>query len=172
MRCHQRGAQVSALILTLATSAAHAQYEKTPWPAALPSPVIQMTDLNEQTWNTAELKGRLVVLNFWATWCGPCKQELPSLQTMSDASAGNPVVITVDVKEPASKVTGFILGNRVRLPVVLDKSGEIARQWGVRVFPTTVLIGADGKARWRIQGALDWNGPEARAWVNGLKNDQ
>jgi thiol-disulfide isomerase/thioredoxin len=172
MRCHRWGAQVSALILALATSAAHAQYEKSAWPAALPSPVIQMTDLNDQPWNTADLKGKLVVLNFWATWCGPCKQELPSLQALSDTSGGNPVVITVDVKEPASKVTTFVIGNRIRLPVVLDKSGELARQWSVRVFPTTVLIGPDGQARWRIQGALNWNGPEARAWINGLKLDQ
>ncbi|WP_228768118.1 TlpA disulfide reductase family protein [Limnohabitans sp. DM1] len=160
------------VVLALVASAAQAQYEKSAWPASLPSPVIQMTDLNEQTWNTADLKGKLVVLNFWATWCGPCKQELPSLQALSDASGGNPVVITVDVKESASKVTTFVFGNRIRLPVVLDKSGEIARQWGVRVFPTTVLIGADGQARWRIQGALNWNGPEARAWLNGLKLDQ
>ncbi|PUE07083.1 hypothetical protein B9Z51_14475 [Limnohabitans sp. T6-5] len=166
------GVEMAGVVLALAAGAAQAQYEKSAWPAASPSPVIQMTDLNDQPWNTAELKGKLVVLNFWATWCGPCKQELPSLQALSDASGGNPVVITVDVKEPASKVTTFVFGNRIRLPVVLDKSGEIARQWGVRAFPTTVLIGADGQARWRIQGALDWNGPEARAWVNGLKLDQ
>jgi thiol-disulfide isomerase/thioredoxin len=160
------------VLMALAASAAQAQYEKKAWPASVPTPQIQMADLNDQPWNTTELKGKLVVLNFWATWCGPCKQELPSLQALSDASAGNPVVITVDVKESASKVTSFIVGNRIRLPVVLDKSGELARQWGVRVFPTTVLIGADGQARWRIDGALDWNGPEARAWIKSLKLDQ
>ena len=157
------------VLMALATTAAQAQYQKLAWPASVPTPQIQMTDLNDQPWNAAELKGKLVVLNFWATWCGPCKQELPSLQALSDASAGNPVVITVDVKESASKVTSFILGNRILLPVVLDKSGEIARQWGVCVFPTAVLIGADGQARWRIQGALDWNGPEAHAWIKSLK---
>ncbi len=166
------GVRSVGVLMALAASAAQAQYEKAAWPASVLTPQIQMTDLNDQSWNTAELKGKLIVLNFWATWCGPCKQELPSLQGLHDASGGNPVVITVDVKEPASKVTSFIIGNRLRLPVVLDKSGELARQWGVRVFPTTVLIGTDGQARWRINGALDWNGAEARAWISSLKLDQ
>jgi len=69
---------------------AQAQFQKTPWPPAQPTPALELTDLQGQRWTNASLKGRAVVLNFWATWCPPCKEELPSLQTLHEIVAGSP----------------------------------------------------------------------------------
>ena len=147
---------------------AQAQFEKTRWPARQPTPVIEWQDLQGQRWSSASLKGRAVVLNFWATWCAPCKEELPSLQTLHEISGGNPVVLGINVREPASRVSRYIKSTGLDFPVVLDVQGQWAQQWGVTVYPTTVLIGADGKARWRVQGDVDWSGKEAEGWLKSL----
>ncbi len=164
-----------ALLACLAQSLAHAQFDKTPWLRTQATPAIDMVDLHGHRWTSAALKGRVVVRNFWATWCGPCKEEMPSLQALqkdpsqgpSDASPA--VVIGINVKEMPSTVRRFLAAQHLDLPVVLDPQGDLTRQWGVRIYPTTVLIGADGRARWRVVGDLDWNGPIARAWVKELQ---
>ena len=153
--------------LVLSTSA-QAQFDKTPWPARQATPRIDWQDLQGQKWTTASLKGKAVVVNFWATWCAPCKEELPSLQTLHEISGGNPVVMGINVREPASRVTRYMKSTGLDFPVVLDAQGTLAQQWGVTVFPTTVLIGVDGKAQWRVRGDVDWSGREAETWLKPL----
>ena len=153
--------------LVLGTSA-QAQFDKTPWPARQATPSIDWQDLQGQKWTTASLKGKAVVVIFWATWCAPCKEELPSLQTLHEISGGNPVVLGINVREPASRVTRYMKSTGLDFPVVLDAQGTLAQQWGVTVFPTTVLIGVDGKAQWRVRGDVDWSGREAETWLKPL----
>ena len=154
---------------------AHAQFDKTPWPRSQATPKMDMVDVQGQRWTSADLKGRVVVLNFWATWCGPCKEEMPSLQALhkgrvdGQSDATHAVVIGINVKETASTVRRFMSAQHLDLPVVLDAQGDLTRQWGVRIYPTTVLIGPDGRARWRVVGDLDWNGPTARKWLKELQ---
>lgn len=147
---------------------AHAQFDKTPWPVRQATPAIDWQDLQGQKWTTASLKGKAVVINFWATWCAPCKEELPSLQTLHEISGGNPVVIGINVREPVSRVSRYLKSTGLDLPVVLDAQGALAQQWGVTVYPTTVLIGADGQAQWRVRGDVDWSGREAEGWLKPL----
>ena len=78
-------------------------------------------------------------------------------------------MIGINVKESASTVRRFVAAQHLDFPVVLDPQGDLTRQWGVRIYPTTVLIGPDGRARWRVVGDLDWNGPIARAWLKALQ---
>ena len=156
----------AALLLT--SLGAWAQFDKQAWPAKTPSPALNLQDLQGRTWTSAGLKGRVVVLNFWATWCAPCKEEMPTLQDLHDSPQA-PVVIAVNVKEPKSRVQTFLSQRNLSLPVVLDERGDLARQWGVRVYPTTVLIAPDGQARWRVLGDLDWDGLQAEAWIKDLQ---
>ena len=147
---------------------AQAQFQKTPWPANQPTPVLDLTDLQGQRWSNANLKGRAVVLNFWATWCAPCKEELPSLQTLHELGGGDPVVIGVNVRETASHVKRFIAATGMTFPVVLDPQGELAKRFGVSAYPTSLLIAPDGQIRWRILGEVDWTGAEAGRWISAL----
>jgi thiol-disulfide isomerase/thioredoxin len=147
---------------------AQAQFQKTPWPAAQAAPPIDLMDMNGQRWNAERLKGRTVVINFWATWCAPCKEELPSLQVLHELSGGEPLIIGVNVRETASHVKRFLKATGIEFPVVPDPQGDLARRWGVSVYPTTVLVGPDGRARWRIQGEVDWTGAEAARWLSAL----
>lgn len=145
---------------------AHAQFDKRPWTGAMPA--IDMVDMQGQRWSHASLKGKTVVLNFWATWCPPCKEELPSLQALHDMGGDGPVVIGINVRETASHVRRYLASTGMGFPVVLDPQAELARRWGVSAFPTTVLIGPDGRARWRVVGEVDWSGPEAGRWIAAL----
>ena len=90
------------------------------------------------------------------------------MQALHD-SPDPPVVLGINVKEPRGRVNAFLHTTQLSLPVVLDEQGDLARQWGVRIYPTTVLLGPDGQARWRVVGDLDWNGPLAHEWLLALK---
>ena len=168
---HQLGRRFCSIWIwgwLLLSTSVQAQFDKTPWPARQATPNIDWQDLQGQKWTTASLKGKAVVVNFWATWCAPCKEELPSLQTLHEISGGNPVVLGINVREPASRVTRYMKSTGLDFPVVLDAQGTLAQQWGVTVFPTTVLIGVDGKAQWRVRGDVDWSGREAETWLKPL----
>lgn len=139
-------------------------YQVVPWPARLAAPALEGTDLNGQRWRLADLRGKAVLINFWASWCEPCRAEMPALQTLAEVYGPDKlVVLTVNFKESAAKVTQFVQATGLHLPVLADPAGDIARRWGVSVFPTTVLIGADGQARQRVRGEFDWLGREAEA---------
>ena len=97
----------------------------------------------------ASLRGKPVVLNFWATWCGPCRAEIPDLVALHEGNA-DVVVLEVNVREELAAIEDFAAEFGMMMPVVLDQEGEIGRAYGVRNMPTTVFIKADGTigARW------------------------
>ena len=132
-------------------------------------PAIEWVDVSGKSWSLDQLKGKSVAVNFWATWCAPCLEELPSLQTLLEFSRGSDVVVlTVNVKDPLSRIQQFVSRNGFTFPVVSDRQGAMARQWGVKVFPTSVLISPQGKPVWVIEGAVDWAGQDAGEWIRGL----
>ena len=157
-----------ALWLAACVLPAAAQFQKTPWPAEQATPALDLTDLQGQHFTSERLKGRAVVLNFWATWCPPCKEELPSLQTLHEIGGGDPVVIGINVRETASRVRRYLSSTGISFPVVLDPQAELARHFGVTAFPTTLLIAPDGQIRWRVVGEVDWSGREASQWISAL----
>ncbi len=148
---------------------AHAQFEKTPWPSKQKTPSYLFKDSDGLEHKPENLRGKKVVLNFWATWCAPCKEELPSLQLFSDLQNPNQVVvITINVKEPVSRAQRFMKSNQMTLPLVSDTQGELAQKFGVKVFPTTLLLDSKGQVQWRITGEVDWTSAAPQTWVNSL----
>lgn len=89
---------------------------------------------------------KLVILNFFATWCGPCRQEMPEFNRFVARSAGKPVIlVSIDAKEEPQLVDKFVKDLKVTFPVGIDASGEVLAKFGVRSFPTTVIVGVDGR---------------------------
>lgn len=125
--------------------------------------------MDGKVWKLKDLRGRAVLLNFWASWCEPCRAEMPSLQALAEREgAQRLVVLAINLKEPAEAIQRFVQGTQLRLPVVPDPQGDMARAWGVSVFPSTVLVGADGRVRAVVRGELDWTGATAQGLVAPL----
>lgn len=146
-----------------------ADYDVTRWPAGQAAPVLQALDLQGKVWRLSELRGRAVVLNFWATWCPPCRAEMPTLQQLAEIYGPEKlVVLAVNVSEGPRRINQYVQASGLTLPVLLDANGEIARQWGANVLPTTILIDAAGRPRQRLRGEVDWTGREATALIEPL----
>lgn len=155
----------SCLLLAAAAAPAH---EAQPWPKAQPSPELSLIDAQGHTWKLADLRGKPVLINFWASWCEPCRAELPSLQTIFDLYGGQLVVLAVNFKERGERATQFMRAAGLSLPTPLDRDGAAAKEWGVKIFPTSILVDAEGRVRWRITGEVDWSGREAAGWIEPL----
>ncbi|HEX2540044.1 MAG TPA: TlpA disulfide reductase family protein [Caldimonas sp.] len=140
-----------------------------PWLAGRPVPPLDLVDLDGKRWRLDALAGKVVVLNFWATWCEPCRTEMPSLEAMAARRAGSGVsVLTVNYKEPPEVIRAFLAKLPLKLPILLDPDGDATFDWTPRVFPSTVLIGRNGQPSQVVLGDLDWSGPEANALLDPL----
>lgn len=144
-------------------------FELSEWPRGTATPAMATLDLQGHPVQLSDFRGRAVLLNFWASWCEPCRTEMPMLQDLPSLIGEDRIaVIALNFKEPPQRVLRFVQQTRLSLPVWLDPLGEHARAWGVRVFPTTVLIDRQGRARQRVRGEVDWSSREALGWVDRL----
>ena len=144
-------------------------YEMLTWPANKPVPALEGTDLTGHAWRLADLRGKAVLINFWASWCSPCLAEMPSLQTMGELYGTDKVVVlAVNFKESITVVQRYSLRTNLSLPVLLDPTGALARAWGATVFPTTVLVAADGRVAGVVRGEFDWTGTQAAKLLETL----
>jgi thiol-disulfide isomerase/thioredoxin len=158
-------AWAGAGLLPATASAGEAQ----PWPRGEALPALDAPDLQGKRWGLDGLRGRAVLLNFWATWCEPCRQEMPTLQQLVEVYGEDKVaVLALNFKESPAVAGRFARNAAMTVPVLLDPAGEIAKRYGVKIFPTTVGIGRDGKPRWRVRGEMDWSAPEALRLVDTL----
>jgi thiol-disulfide isomerase/thioredoxin len=161
-----------ATLAALPARTARAQHEIRAWPAATPLPAIDALDLQGQRWRLADLRGRAVLLNFWASWCEPCRSEMPTLQQLADLYGPERLaVLALNFKEAPATAQRFVQRTGLRLPVLLDQDGAIARGCGVKVFPSTLLVAPDGRPRQLLRGELDWTGSEAERLVQALFED-
>ena len=152
-----------------AASSAAQGYQVQAWTAGHSAPEFAVADLSGHVWRLSELKGRAVLINFWASWCEPCLTEMPSLQTIAALYGPDKlVVLAVNFKQSMPTIQNFVQKTALQLPVLPDPQGLVAQQWGVRVFPSTVLVAADGQVRAVVQGELDWTSPPARRLLQTL----
>ena len=116
-----------------------------------------LKDLNDKEHNLADYKGKFVFLNFWATWCPPCRAEMPSMQKMYETwDQSKYVLIAVNSGETKKHVKKFAEENGYTFPILLDKDSKIARQFNIRGIPTTFIIGKDGQVLEKIVGSREW----------------
>jgi thiol-disulfide isomerase/thioredoxin len=143
-------------------------FEVSTWSMATP-PAFELADITGRTWRLADLKGRAALLNFWASWCEPCRAEMPTLQQLADLyGADKLLVLAINFKEPAARALQFAKKTGVTLPVLLDIDGKTAVRWGVKVFPTTLMIDNRGRARQRVMGEVDWTSAAAEKLISPL----
>lgn len=134
--------------------------------AGQPIAAFDLQGLDGGTVRSKELAGKVVLLNFWATWCGPCKEEMPSLarlQSQFDSSQFKVVTVTTDMHPQGIKQ--FLQHLRIDLPVLFDEREDVSRSFMVRGLPTTVLITQDGRSVGRAVGPRAWDSEESVALV-------
>jgi thiol-disulfide isomerase/thioredoxin len=163
-----RAALCALAALAMSAGAALAQSQVKPWKGKATLP-LSRNGVDGRIVDLKAMQGRVVVVNFWATWCEPCREEMPSLQRLREKLAGRPFeVITVNFGESADKIAQFLEKEKVTLPVLLDTQKETAQDWGVGGLPMTFLVDARGRVRYSVFGELDWSEGPALALVEKL----
>ena len=117
----------------------------------------------------ADLKGKVVVVNFWATWCGPCKDEMPAFERLRqklDPERFALLTITTDLQRDGIK--HFLANLNVQLPVLFDEHQDVSQAYLVRALPTTVVIDGQGALVGRAVGPREWDAPNAVLALQGL----
>lgn len=133
------------------------------------TPPLVLKDLNGKTHDLKQYRGKVVLINFWATWCPPCRAEMPSMQRLKNKMAGKPfVILAVDMGETESEVQAFIQQIKTDFTVMMDKDGRALKTWKVFAFPTTYVVDAQGKIRYGLYGASEWDTPDKIAKITQL----
>lgn len=132
-------------------------------------PDLQLTDLKGERVSTAQFAGKVLVLNIWATWCAPCRKELPSLQRLSEQlDPQRFAVVGMSVDADDHVVREFLIERKVTFTNLHDADMRVARDvLGVRVYPATYLISADGVVQQVIGGAREWDSAE---WQDTIRS--
>jgi peroxiredoxin len=134
------------------------------------APDFSLIDLNGRKVGLKQFKGKTIFLNFWATWCGPCKEEMPSLEVLHQQfKEKNFILLTISVDyEGLKPVQEFINKHRYTFPVLLDPKCEALDLFEVKGIPTTFMINKKGRMIGRAIGPRDWKSPEVVSLVNLL----
>jgi thiol-disulfide isomerase/thioredoxin len=115
-----------------------------------------LEDMNGNKVALSDYKGKTIFLNFWASWCGPCKFEMPFIEQLyQDNKDSDLVVITVNLQETKEIVGGFMTDNKYSFPVLLDEQGEVGYQYGISGIPLSLLINKDFKIVSAHEGSMN-----------------
>lgn len=177
----------TAIILVAVAVYSIYQYNNNPVP--LPTPTVQNTpeeqiqdsidaldftlkDMDGNKLTLSDYKGKTIFLNFWASWCGPCKYEMPFIEQLhQDTKDSDFVIVTVNLEEEKSVVSEFMTDNKYHFPVWLDSDGDVSKQYGVSGIPLSLLINKDFKIVSAHEGAME-NYKMLKEFVDQLKEEK
>lgn len=134
------------------------------------APELALPELAGGTRSLAEFSGRVLVVNFWATWCGPCREELPALETLFrtlEPEGFTVLAVSVDAGSREA-VRRFVSARGLSFPVLHDPESEAATRYGVRVYPTTAVIDRAGGLVTVLPSAWDWSAESSIAWFRSV----
>lgn len=136
-----------------------------------PAPEVSVTSIaNGSTLKLSELKGKVVLLNFWATWCPPCREEIPSMMKLNSLMAGKPFqMVAISIDEGGKPdIESFFKESGFFLPTYLDSTGASSKSYGVTGVPESFIIDKQGVVVKKIIGGFAWDSPEAVSFFEGL----
>lgn len=171
------------ILLCLAgLSTAHAQTESvakgvlrelTPVPEKPPAPEFTLTDTTGKTHKLSDYKGKVVMVNFWAVWCLPCRKEMPSMQRAWEQVQDKDVMMLAvnwgDTPESIKKFTDSL--PPMDFPLLVGGDEAMTKEWGVRGLPTTYVINPEGQIAYKLVGETEWDKPEILDKVLALKSE-
>ena len=121
---------------------------------------LKLNDMNNQTHTLEEYQGKVVLLNFWASWCPPCVHEIPSMTRLKTALKGQPFeILAANLAEDKPAIQTFLKQHPVNFPVLLDPKGSAVQAWQVFAYPSSYIIDGHGKIRYALFGGHEWDDP-------------
>ena len=141
------------------------------WPKiGAPSPPFTLRDLNGKLVSLSDFSGKVVLLNFWATWCGPCRVEMPAMESLyKEMRSEGFEILAISVDAQGTIVTRpFQEAMGLTFPILHDSDYEVGVAYGARTLPISYVIDRQGIIQHRVFGARDWNGPEAKKLIHAL----
>ena len=174
--------ELSAALVVLGGAIGAATYWSRSAPAARPdafpvtrpaqpiaAPEFELPDPAGQSVRLRDLRGRVVLVNFWATWCVPCREEMPALQTLArELGPRGLTVVAVNFKESRAEVEAFVREHALTFPTPLDADGSTAQRYQLFALPATFVVDRSGKLVGTVLGIRDWVSPDARAYLDRL----
>lgn len=134
------------------------------------APDFELPDLDGNTVRFADHKGKVVLVNFWATWCPPCRAEIPSMErAWSKLEEGDVAMLALHVGGDSDKIWAFLADFNVTFPVLIDKSSKVSKEWQTIGLPTTYIADGQGRKALRAIGGREWDHPDLLASVLALR---
>ena len=165
----------------LFSTASHAAWEQpelgynlSPLAKPVDAPNFKLEDMDEYEYDFSEYKGKVVLLNFWATWCPPCKREMPSMERLYQKHKDKDfTVLGINQMEDSDRVFAFsgTLDTQPTFNILLDTDSKVSQAYSVRGLPTTYLIDKKGKIRYRAVGGREFDHPEVEKIIKSLMNE-
>jgi peroxiredoxin len=144
-------------------------------PSAKPRAAVhfQLPDLHGQKQHLHAQRGKVVFLNFWATWCLPCRQEMPEMEQLFQSFRQQPFIMwAVAMQENRKQAASFVQEHRLHFPILLDVDGKVSAAYGLQALPTTYLIDCGGQIVGHAVGPRPWNDETVRVLLAALLEDQ
>lgn len=133
-----------------------------------PAPALKLTDLDGKETRLADLRGRWVMVHFWAGWCGPCRRELPAIATMAKTMPKTLALVMVNTAETDDEVFAFLSTVAPDLTTLLDRDGSVTERWQPRGLPSTFFVDPRGRLRYLALGGRAWDAPPYQRFLAGL----
>ena len=134
-----------------------------------PAPELRLDDLDGRPYRLEEDRGALVFVHFWASWCGPCRREMPAIQRMWDALEAEGLRIAlVNTAEDEETVFSFLAGHAPAIRPLMDRDGQQTEAWQPRGLPATYLVDRDGLVHYQVLGGRPWDEEPYLGFLRGL----
>ena len=152
--------RILVLILSLCSLPLFAGQSMTAIPGKVMAPDFELSDMDGKTHRLSDYRGKTVIINFWTTWCPPCREEIPSMnRAYAVLAEENVEILAINMGEDEDTIFIFTADYPADFPFLLDREGAVIAEWPVKGLPTTYVVAPDGSIAYRAIGGREWDAP-------------